>query len=413
MRLLLCADTWGLIGGSERYAGAVAEELLERGHELAILCARLVGPAPVGIDVAEIPAFGDRKAASGSVAARAAAWGPDAALVLSCASPAAFEALLDVVPTVRFVQDHTPFCPGLNKLHTDGNACQSVQGRACLEHFRERDGCQGFRRDVHRPNAFAAWFAVRKHQRALKSAAGCERLLVASDYMRRELLRAGVGPQSVALVPYFTLSATPRQPRGELDGATREFLARGSAPMVFAAARMVPEKGLHALLTALSAVRAPFRAVIAGSGPAATDLQQQARALALEERVHFAGWQPAGAIERLYATSALVAFPSLWDEPFGLVGLEAMAHAKPVAAFDSGGVRDWLADGVTGLLAPRGDSQLLAGRIGELLANPARAAALGSAGKERAERLFSVEAGIAALERELERAAQVGRRAAA
>ena len=412
MRLLLCADTWGLIGGSERYAGAVAEELAARGHELAVLCARQVGPAPEGVEVVEVPAFGDRDALADEVAARAAAFGPDAALVLSCASPAAFDELLGVAPTVRFVQDHTPFCPGLNKLLADGSACSRAMGRACLEQFVAREGCQGFRRDAHRPNAFAAWFAVRKHQRALRSAASCDRLLVASDFMRRELIAAGVAPERIARVPYFTLSATPRQPRGELDAATRAFVARDAAPLLVAAARLVPEKGLHVFLSALAALRAPFRAVIAGSGPAEADLRTQARALGLEGRLHFAGWQSSGALERLLASATVVAFPSLWDEPFGLVGLEAMAHAKPVAAFDVGGVREWLADGVSGLLAPRADAARLAARIDALLVDPALAAEMGAAGRERAERLFSVASGIAALERDLDRAARASRRAA-
>ena len=44
--------------------------------------------------------------------------------------------------------------------------------------------------------------------------------------------------------------------------------------------------------------------------------------------------------------------PSVWPEPFGLVGLEAVSAGIPVAAFDVGGVREWLAPGVNGALAP-------------------------------------------------------------
>ncbi len=413
MRLLLCADTWGLIGGSERYASAVAEELSARGHELAVLCARRVGPEPRGVEVAVEPAYAKRDDPAGRIAATAAAWHPEAILVLSCSSPAAFEELLGVAPTVRFVQDHTPFCPGLNKLHADGSACQRPQGRACIEHFVGRGGCQGFRRDEHRPHALAAWFALRKHQRALRMAASCERLLVASDFMRRELIAAGVEPERVALVPYFTLSNSPRIPAGELDAATASFVARGSEPLLVAAARLVPEKGIDRFVAALAAMRAPVRAVIAGSGPVADDLQRQSRAAGLDERVHFAGWQSAGAIERLLASASAVVFPSLWDEPFGLVGLEAMAHGKPVAAFDAGGVREWLADGETGLLAPRGDVARLAAALDELASDRQRASALGTAGRARAERMFSIQSGIAALERELRQAARAGQRSAA
>jgi glycosyltransferase involved in cell wall biosynthesis len=413
MRLLLGLDTWGLVGGSERYAGAVSEELAARGHEVVVLCARREGPALGAAEVVELAAYGQREGSAGQVAARAAALRPDAILVLSCASPAAFEELLSVAPTVRFVQDHTPFCPGLNKLHADGSACQRPQGRACIEHFVGRGGCQGFRRDEHRPHAFAAWFALRKHQRALRMAASCERLLVASEFMRRELIAAGVEPERVALVPYFTLSNSPRLPAGGMDAPTASFVARGTAPLLFAAARLVPEKGIDRFVAALAALRTPVRAVIAGSGPVEDELKRQAHDAGLDARVHFAGWQSAGAIERLYAAASAVVFPSVWDEPFGLVGLEAMAHGKPVAAFDVGGVREWLADGVTGLLAPRGDVVHLAAALDELASNRERASALGTAGRARAERQFSIEPGIAALERELMRAARAGRRSAA
>ena len=48
----------------------------------------------------------------------------------------------------------------------------------------------------------------------------------------------------------------------------------------------------------------------------------------------------------------LLVVPSLWPEPFGLVGLEAARHRLPVAAFAVGGIPDWLRPGVNGYLAP-------------------------------------------------------------
>jgi len=413
MRLALCVDTWGLVGGSERYAAAAAEELAARGHEVTVLCARRVGPAPGQVPSEELVAYGARDGAARAVTARIEALRADAALVLSCSSPAAFEAVLGAVPTVRFVQDHTPFCPGLNKLLADGSPCQRALGAACLEQFLAHGGCRGFRRDVHRPGAFAAVGALRKHLRELSAAARCERLLVASEYMRHELIAAGVSPERVARVSYFTRSAAGRLPAGDLDPALAAFLARTSGALVLAAARLVPEKGIDYLLTALGKLRAPFRAVIAGSGPAAGWLDRKAREEGLAARVHLAGWQSAGALERLYARCDVVAFPSVWDEPFGLVGLEAMAHGKPVAAFDVGGVREWLEHGVTGLVAARADAAALAEALEALLGDPARSASMGAAGRERAAHLFSLERGVSELERELARAARAGQRAAA
>ena len=72
-------------------------------------------------------------------------------------------------------------------------------------------------------------------------------------------------------------------------------------------------------------------------------------------------------IERLLARAEVVVCPSVWNEPFGLVGLEAMAHAKPVVAFSVGGIPEWLADGETGFLAPRKDTLAMGNITGAMV----------------------------------------------
>jgi glycosyltransferase involved in cell wall biosynthesis len=57
-------------------------------------------------------------------------------------------------------------------------------------------------------------------------------------------------------------------------------------------------------------------------------------------------------MEDLYRECDLLVFPSVWPEPFGLAGPEAGMHGVPVAAFNVGGVPEWLIDGVNGYLAP-------------------------------------------------------------
>jgi glycosyltransferase involved in cell wall biosynthesis len=69
-------------------------------------------------------------------------------------------------------------------------------------------------------------------------------------------------------------------------------------------------------------------------------------------RVEFAGWVSRARLDELYAESDLLVFPSLWPEPFGLAGPEAGLRGVPVAAFDVGGVSEWLVEGVNGHLAP-------------------------------------------------------------
>jgi glycosyltransferase involved in cell wall biosynthesis len=71
-----------------------------------------------------------------------------------------------------------------------------------------------------------------------------------------------------------------------------------------------------------------------------------------------------------------------------MVGVEAMARGRPVIGFAVGGIPDWLDDGVTGILIPEADTARLGAAIAELLAQPARAEALGRAGVERVRDRF-------------------------
>jgi glycosyltransferase involved in cell wall biosynthesis len=101
------------------------------------------------------------------------------------------------------------------------------------------------------------------------------------------------------------------------------------------------------------------------------------------------------------ATAALdiAVMPSVIPEPFGNVVMEAMCLGKPVVASGNGGASEQVEHGVTGLLFPPGDADALADALGQLLEDPARAAAMGAAGKQRFNALFSSEQTYAAIRR--------------
>jgi glycosyltransferase involved in cell wall biosynthesis len=116
---------------------------------------------------------------------------------------------------------------------------------------------------------------------------------------------------------------------------------------------------------------------VMGDGSERSDVQRIASEMERRHagvKVIFTGWlAPADRDARLHATDLLVV-PSVWPEPFGLVGLDAALLGVPAVAFDVGGVRDWMVDGVTGRLARAtpASSGTLADAIVDVLADPTR-----------------------------------------
>lgn len=99
--------------------------------------------------------------------------------------------------------------------------------------------------------------------------------------------------------------------------------------------------------------------------------------------------------------ASIVVAPSIWPDPLPMTVTEAQLAGAPVVASRVGGIPEQLDDGRTGLLVRPGDAGALAAALGGLLADPARRAAMGAAGPERAARLTAAH-GVPAVERELQ-----------
>ncbi len=120
---------------------------------------------------------------------------------------------------------------------------------------------------------------------------------------------------------------------------------------------------LDALPLAAEELKRTLSLTFAGDGPARASWSAQATALTRRDphlQVEFVGWLDRDDVDRRMAAADLLVLPSVWPEPFGLVGLEAGHRRLPVAAFDVGGISEWLRPGVNGQLAP-GDPPTAAG----------------------------------------------------
>jgi len=125
------------------------------------------------------------------------------------------------------------------------------------------------------------------------------------------------------------------------------------------------------------------------------DLRDLAHALGIAHRVTFTGHRQD--VPRLLAALDLLVHCSQ-AEPFGRVLIEAMAMARPVVAYADGGVPEIVVNGATGRLVQPGDITALAQSIGELLAHPQQARALGAAGRERVVHQFDARQTARAIE---------------
>jgi len=96
-------------------------------------------------------------------------------------------------------------------------------------------------------------------------------------------------------------------------------------------------------------------------------------------------------VENVYQTADIVVVPSRWQEPLGLINLEAGACRKPVIATRVGGIPEVVEDGVSGYLVEPGDVDALAARVAALIADRSLRARMGEAGRARVERHFTTQ----------------------
>jgi glycosyltransferase involved in cell wall biosynthesis len=128
------------------------------------------------------------------------------------------------------------------------------------------------------------------------------------------------------------------------------------------------------------------RVVVAGSGSMRDALAAQARATKGAARIELLGFVDDARLVDLYADALAVVYAPA-EEDYGYVTLQAFLAGKPVVtARDSGGVLEWVEDGVTGLVTD-GTPEGVAAAIDKLAADPELARALGNEGRRRAAAL--------------------------
>jgi starch synthase len=237
---------------------------------------------------------------------------------------------------------------------------------------------------------------------AIESAAA---IIAVSRDMRADILMTypNVQPGRVHVI-HNGIDAQQYTPDRDTAVLARYGIDPGRPSVVFVG-RVTRQKGPQVLLRAATRLDPQAQLVLCAGQADTPELQAEVSGLAQRLRAARSGviWIPAmlakPEVIQILSHATVFACPSLY-EPLGIVNLEAMACGTAVVASDVGGIPEVVDAGRTGLLVPADDDAALAEAINSLLADPARAAQYGAAGRARAVAEFSWDS-IAALTAEL------------
>jgi glycosyltransferase involved in cell wall biosynthesis len=155
-------------------------------------------------------------------------------------------------------------------------------------------------------------------------------------------------------------------------------------------ARHHPVKDQASLIRGFRAVvasRSDVDLLMVGDGPLRGELEVLTTELDLIGRVHFLGVR--NDIPDVLRVADIFALTSV-SEAASLTLMEAMATGLPVVVTDVGGNSELVQEGIEGFLVPRGNSNAIASAILRILNDPARATAMGAAGRARAEQRYRI-----------------------
>jgi glycosyltransferase involved in cell wall biosynthesis len=339
MRILFADHLGTVVGGAQTYERAVMAALERRGHQVALLhaCRVAVGDAAIDAECRSSVRWCVEDSGQDAVVKSALEWSPD--VIYDQGLETDLEnALLGRKRTVLYAHNYYGTCATGNKytLRPTARPCERVFGPACLA-LNFSLGC-----GLRNPRALVRSYRAQTIRR--DNLERFDAVLVASRWMEAEYVRHGVPPSRLHRVPYFSAAAAeaPAPP-----------VERSQSGRVLFAGRLTLIKGGTLLVDALALAREmlgrSLTLVVVGDGPDRENIEERARRKSVP--VELAGWLDSKGVAASMRSADVLAVPSVWPEPFGIVGIEAGALGLPSVAFATGGITDWLRPGESGELA--------------------------------------------------------------
>ncbi len=358
MRIGVVCSNREVVGGAETYLRWLLPALAARGHVVAAAFERDAANAERALDRG---APMDQRLTLAELGAkrfkeRLLAFAPDVVYAHGIEDPALEAWLSQSFASVYYAHDFHGACATGTRRHTLPvmSCCERVFGPACLA-INYLRGC-GARRPDHLLHLYRA---QRARSRVLPR---YRAIAVASRHVRELYLQQGLAADRLRLLPYPTLEWLA----GEIPPEPRPLSGK-----VLFVGRVTRLKGLdHAVRAVASAGRRLSRAltlIVAGEGPELAPALALAAELAVPAQA--VGWVDGERKKSLFENADVLLVPSLWPEPFGIVGIEAGALGVPAVAYGAGGIRDWLEPAVSGELAPPFQVEALGAALARALAD--------------------------------------------
>jgi glycosyltransferase involved in cell wall biosynthesis len=345
MRIAIVNSNRNVMGGVEVYLRQLIPALLAQNHELSFWYEvesneeREVVLLPEGVASWSVAALGSTHALNSL-----AEWQPDVIYAHGLRAPALEAEVQKIGPAVFYAHSYYGGCVSGAKTFRKPSVkpCDRRFGWQCLLHYYPRR-CGGLNpqtmlREYKRQ---AARLALLRDYRAI---------LVASSHMAHEYEKYDLNDR----VRIVRLPIPPVE--GQVSSISRREVDAGWRLLFMG--RMEFLKGgatfLEALPVAMRELGKPLSIIFAGSGPSRDEWRSLASRIASTNPgldFKFIGWMNAEQRDAVMSSSDLLVVPSLWPEPFGLVGLEAASYGIPAVAFDVGGISEWLRNGINGVLA--------------------------------------------------------------
>jgi len=229
-------------------------------------------------------------------------WAPDIIHVHNMMNPNLWEHL-EGFPTVVTLHDHRAFCPGQGKWTLQGEPCFQVMSQSqCQTCFTDPDYFESI------------YHLTQERQSGLKPF----HITAVSSYMAEELSAVGLNTRTVIAPNVAKQTSRPTQ--------------TDTKPIIFVG-RLVRSKGVWNAVEAWRKAETDIPLVFVGTGRERGALERAG--------FHVTGWISREETLRMISNAAAVLFPPNWQEPYGMVGPEALQFNVPVVAWKSGGIEEW------------------------------------------------------------------------